>query len=69
MSGLKNTILGIYHSVQPVHSGGASYKRVRSGDDTKFATRDSLSDVEAVPYGKNVLAACAFGIEPGARLK
>lgn len=31
MGGLNDAVLGIYHSVQPVHGAGAAYKRVRSG--------------------------------------
>lgn len=31
MGGLNDSVLGIYHSVQPVHGAGAAYKRVRSG--------------------------------------
>jgi pimeloyl-ACP methyl ester carboxylesterase len=31
MGGLNDTVLGIYHSVQPVRGAGAAYKRVRSG--------------------------------------
>lgn len=31
MGGLNDVVLGIYHSVQPVHGAGAAYKRVRSG--------------------------------------
>jgi hypothetical protein len=31
MGGLNDVVLGIFHSVQPVHGAGAAYKRVRSG--------------------------------------
>ncbi|MFS2015235.1 esterase/lipase family protein [Massilia sp. CT11-108] len=33
MGGLNDSVLGIYHSVQPVYGSAAAYKRVRSGVD------------------------------------
>lgn len=33
IGGLGDSVLGIYHSVQPVYGSGAAYKRVRSGVD------------------------------------
>lgn len=62
MGGIKDLVLGVYHSVQPAYGSGAAYKRVRSGVDAA-----SLKDIPSAAIigncGQDVTA--VFANAPG----